>query len=179
MIKRFYADFSALRENVVNYAVDFDVLMVFDCLLAYTNINPDIMAEFKAHDVADVLYFSGLIDTILEVCEADYRRLEHMVDKAITFDNLQQTLTILPKFDNEDVRKLLKQFEEYKNSVGADTLKELSDIVNMNDPLMKHVDSEMQKSIIDGLRKAENENEDSEDVEVQSDEKDADESEEK
>lgn len=137
-------------------AVGEEIAMLFDCLLAYVvNLDYDIDTLFKDAEYYDLLYISGIVDYILGFCQKDYNKLERMVDKMISYDNLLELMSQMDMATPENVEELTKEFKRFRTETNPEILKNLGDIMVNNDPLLARTKKTIEDSAFNAIKKAE------------------------
>lgn len=129
-------------EELMPYTVSilYEIAVLFDCLLAYVvNLEPDIDNLYKDASFYDLIVMSGLKDYILSFCGKDYENMRHMADRMITFDNLKELTKTLESASPEAVNELTREFKNFTADTNIEMLKNLSEVMAHNDPLMTKV----------------------------------------
>lgn len=127
------------NEDILPYTASilYEIALMFDCLLAYVvNIEYDIDSVYKDADFYDVLKMSGISDYILSFCEKDYEDLRKMADRMISFDNLMELSKAVEITSPEQIDKLTDEFKRFRTELDPEMLKQLSNIMAGNDPLV-------------------------------------------
>lgn len=136
-----------------------ELSLTFNGLLAYTNINPDVVQNYKNPIMYDLLWMSGLCDFILERCHNDFERLEKQVYSMISFDNLRMLIENLAQLDIGNIEELTREFKEFTFKANPETIKDLAEISRFNDPFIKDFKEGMEKSMYNALASREVETE--------------------
>jgi hypothetical protein len=128
-----------------------ELSLTFNGLLAYTNINPDIVNNYKNEIMYDILWMSGFCDFILERCQRDFERLEKQVYSMISFDNLRLLLDSLAQLDVGNIEELTREFKEFTFKANPETIKDLAEISRFNDPFVKDFKEGMSNAMFNAL----------------------------
>lgn len=135
------------------FTAGFELACCFDGLLAYTNIEPEVDLESKNYENYDIIYQSGLADYILQYCEKDYNRLVRMMERTLSFENLTELTNSLASMDSGVLREVVNALKEVKNDINPETIKNIADIMRLNDPLLTHVKEDVIDSALEDLGK--------------------------
>lgn len=129
--------------TLVDIANALELSLTFNGLLAYTNINPDVVDNYKNEIMYDLLWMSGMCDFILDKCHNDFERMEKQVYSMISFDNLRLLLENLNQLDIGNIEELTREFKEFTFKANPETIKNLAEIAQFNDPFVTEVKKQM------------------------------------
>lgn len=116
------------------FVMALDIAMLFDCLLAYTNVEyQNIKDEDKSYENYDAIYQSGMADYILSFCKNDFDRTYRMADRSLSYGNLLALIQSLQNFDSDGIKDLIKEFNSVKNDLDKESLHDMAKILTYND----------------------------------------------
>ena len=143
--------------SAAELAVALEESLIFNVLLAYTNINPEIPITFKSEIYYDILLECGMIEHILHYCETDYKRTEYLVKQAMSFENIKALLEQVGAMDSESMDRLTSEFKRFTLETKPETLQNLADIMRYNDPMFTAMKQGMVDAAYEGVMKAQKE----------------------
>ena len=121
-------------------AVDLELRKLFRCLLAYTDIDMNSVDIYPIDFATyDIFIESGLYDYILSICEKDYKRLEKLLEQALSFESVMQTSMNLAHINPEEMSRQIKEGEKFMNGFTSQDLEHLSNIATLTDPLVHDI----------------------------------------
>ena len=133
-------------------SIGFDIAMLFDCLLAYTNINVDNIAdEDKIYENYDIIYESGLGDYILSYCKADYKRICKMLDRALSMEHISSLLTSLDAIDSDALEDVTKAINDLKKNGDKDMIHDMAQISRFADPEFEGLREKITDEVLDRI----------------------------
>lgn len=139
VMRKIFDDVELTASDDYDFAIWLELILTFDGLLSYTNINPNIDNVFKVPEIYDILCESGLIEYIRGYCKYDYERLTHMVETMFSWYHLVEMQKMSDRINNESVESLTKEFQKFTNANNSEYIKALGDILSYNDSLTKKV----------------------------------------
>lgn len=154
IIEKVLKDIKA-RSKVDEFTSNVELCLTFDALLAYTNIECDIVENAKDANFYDLIWGSGLGDYILQYCEKDYLRLEKMVYHMLSYENLFTLIEQLDHIDSKSIEDLTNEFKLFRVETRPESLKVLGDIAAKDDPFLYNIKETIEKSAIDSLKEIE------------------------
>lgn len=124
-------------EQATTFAVGMEVFLMFDCLLAYTNIEQKIKFEYKNYEIYNLILDSGLYDYIYGFCAKDYDNLRDIAYRAFSYENLIKLVEVISAVDTENVKDLTNEIIDFKqNKKYADIISDIKEITRFNDPVI-------------------------------------------
>lgn len=152
LLKKVFADISTQNDLPYEYSTMVEVMLLFDVLLAYVvNIDPDINTVFKDVDYYDALCMSGLYEYILDFCEDDYNKIVKMVDRMISFDNIQHTVEVMEQITPESVDKLTEEFKQFETNLNPELLEAYGKVLAALDPTATQMRQGLEDSAYNAL----------------------------
>lgn len=127
--------------------------MVFDGLLAYTNIEPVWDNTIKNYDTYDILEQSGFIDYVLQFCERDYNKLTRLFERTVSVAHLMSLLEVLENIDGESVKALTTAINKFTNEADGQLVKDVADIMRYNDPELHQLKEDVVEEVIDKIKR--------------------------
>lgn len=116
-------------------SAEIEVIYVNRFITSYMDIKNEPF-EIDAYDV-EVMYSSGLIDYILDICERDFDIIKRMYENAIKLKYINILNSMLGDITNEqneqNIKTISKVFED------KETINNVAKIVEFNDPSLKKV----------------------------------------
>lgn len=125
----------------------------FDGLLSYVNIEPEVNLETKNYENYDLIYQSGLADYILEYCGKDYERLVRMLERTLSYENLLELTESMKQMDTGSLRELTNEIKNATKEVDPELVKNLADIMRMNDPNLYELKTMVEEQAADEAQK--------------------------
>lgn len=154
VLKKILMDLTVQKDEPQIFAISSEICLFFDALLAYTNINPEIDGTFKISEVYDIFSYVGLADYIYEFCKKDYERIVNMLDRAISWSNVEMLMQSVEDLDGEKLENLNKQFAEFTSENNLDMLGKIKDILGYNDPIVTTVKNNIEETAYQETKKA-------------------------
>lgn len=130
-----------------------ELALLFDGLLTYTNVDNDISAQCKTYEVYDIIYRSGVADYILQFCKTDYERLVRMMERTISYENLLELIQMMQKLDTLELKESIAEFKEIQSKIDPDVLKNLTLIMQYNDPMLYQLKEDVVDTALEELDK--------------------------
>ena len=125
------------------------------------NLENDLKMTSIKNTIVDVLYSTGIIDSILEGCEKDYGRLCHMVEEALNFSHIYQLLNSVSMIDDEHLEEYGNTIKSLKETLTPETVEFLRDAMVAGTPeyntLTKGINDEFVKEVMERIDKKEKE----------------------
>lgn len=128
-----------------------ELALLFDGLLTYTNIDNDISTPCKTYEVYDIIYRSGAADYILQFCKPDYERLVRMMERTISYENLLELTQMMQKLDTLELKESIAEFKEIQSKIDPDVLKNLTLIMQYNDPMLHQLKEDVVDTALEEL----------------------------
>lgn len=119
--------------NVYIDAIASEIACEIDLLLAYANIDDDIMPDLRMDLVVDLFEMSGLPDYIREYAGKDYERLIKMYDRAMSLSNLKQIIDTLETITPEYVIESARQIKDFREAATPEVLDKIEKILSKDD----------------------------------------------
>lgn len=140
-------------DNYAIFTMAMEVAMVFDGLLAYTNIEPVWDNTIKNYDTYDILEQSGFIDYVLQFCERDYNKLARLFERTVSVAHLMSLLEVLENIDGESVKALTTAINKFTNEADGQLVKDVADIMRYNDPELHQLKEDVVEEVIDKIKR--------------------------
>lgn len=118
------------------FTMGLELALCFDGLLAYTNIDTNIIKEAKIYETYDLLYQTGLADYILQYCEKDYNRLVRLMERTVSYENLLELMDSVGKVQPETIKEAMEEFKKFREGATPEMLHDMADILRFNDPTL-------------------------------------------
>lgn len=107
-------------------------------LFAYcVNLELDTGVLSGTYTSYDLYFQHGLVDSILLVCEDDYKRLCTMIDNAIQFSNIYRLIESAQLLDSTEYDKWIETMNDIKDTINSDTIKDIIGVVAQPDEKTK------------------------------------------
>ena len=133
-------------------SIAFDLSLLFDCLLAYTNIDiEEIENSEKIYENYDSIYFSGLADYIISYCEKDYGRLIKMADRMMSLEHVSALLTSVEGVDGEAINDLTKAIIDLKKNGDKEMIHDMAIIAKSSDPEFANIKEKVSEEVLDEI----------------------------
>lgn len=133
-------------------AIGFDLAYLFDCLLAYTNIDVDAMVDGdKIYENYDLIYQSGLADYIIGYCEKDYNRLVRMVERSLSIEHISSLLSSLENIDGEAIDDLTRSIVDLKTNGDKEMIHDMATIAKASDPEFAGLKEKVSDEVLDKI----------------------------
>lgn len=140
-------------DNYAIFTMAMEVAMVFDGLLAYTNIEPVWDNTIKNYDTYDILEQSGFIDYVLQFCERDYNKLVRLFERTVSVAHLMSLFEVLENIDGESVKALTTAINKFTNEADGQLVKDVADIMRYNDPELHQLKEDVVEEVIDKIKR--------------------------
>lgn len=131
------------------FTASLEIACLFDGLLSYVNIEPEVDIEIKNYENYDLLYQSGFADYVLEFCEKDYERLVRMMERTFSFQNLTELTDSMRELDTGKLVELKSAIQDAIKSADPEMVKNLADIMRSNDPNLERLKRQIDENAID------------------------------
>ena len=123
-------------------------------MLSYcTNVVNDVGSLNNTFLTYDLYFQHGLVDCILNKCEADYNRLCHMVDNAVQFSNIYRLIQSTEFFNDEEYDKWLAAMADIKDTINSENLQEILKFMSSNDESGQKLLNTIQQQTLDSIKK--------------------------
>ena len=144
-------------EGIEQKAMYLETAKLWNGLFAYTNVDVKSEPYLKTMQNYDLI-MSVIGDILISLCYNDYNRLCTMIDTCISFEHV---MSISEKLTEINVDKLGEYTEDTKNFIDyIQTHKKefelLQNIVEFNDPQLKELKSEINKTAVKAANKKKN-----------------------
>ncbi len=144
------------------FTAGLEIACCFDGLLSYVNIDPEVNIDIKNYENYDLIYQSGLADYILEYCGKDYDRLVRMMERTLSYQNLSELVQSMREMDTGSLRELTNTIRGMKDEIDPEVIKNLADIMRLNDPALNDLKDSIDKDAVDNIFKGKTEERDTE-----------------
>lgn len=131
------------------FTASLEIACLFDGLLSYVNIEPEVDIEIKNYENYDLLYQSGFADYVLGFCEKDYERLVHMMERTFSFQNLTELTDSMRELDTGKLVELKGAIQDAIKSADPEMVKNLADIMRSNDPNLERLKRRIDENAVD------------------------------
>lgn len=121
------------------FTAGIEIASLFDGLISYTNLTQDLSIEDKTYENYDSLYQSGFADYVLQFCQKDYERLVHMIERTISFENLNELTSSLREMNVGALDELTNELRKCKKELDPKVLRDIADIMAYNDPSLSRI----------------------------------------
>ena len=111
-----------------------EIASLFDGLISYTNLEQNLTIDDKNYENYDLLYQSGFADYILQFCQRDYDRLVHMIERTMSFENLNELTSSMREINVGALEGLTNELRNCKKDLDPEVLRNMADILRYNDP---------------------------------------------
>lgn len=111
-----------------------EIASLFDGLMSYTNLEQNLTIDDKNYENYDLLYQSGFADYILQFCQKDYDRLVHMIERTMSFENLNELTNSMREMNVGALEGLTNELRNCKKDLDPEVLRDMADILRYNDP---------------------------------------------
>ncbi len=135
------------------FTAGLEIACCFDGLLSYVNIEPEVNIEIKNYENYDLIYQSGLADYILEYCGKDYDRLIRMMERTLSYQNLLELVQSMREIDTGSLREMTSTIRGMKDEIDPEVIKNLADIMRLNDPALNELKDSVDKEAVDNVFK--------------------------
>lgn len=131
------------------FTASLEIACLFDGLLSYVNIEPEVDIEIKNYENYDLLYQSGFADYVLGFCEKDYERLVRMMERTFSFQNLTELTDSMRELDTGKLVELKVAIQDAIKSADPEMVKNLADIMRSNDPNLERLKRQIDENAVD------------------------------
>lgn len=131
------------------FTASLEIACLFDGLLSYVNIEPEVDIEIKNYENYDLLYQSGFADYVLGFCENDYERLVRMMERTFSFQNLTELTDSMRELDTGKLVELKVAIQDAIKSADPEMVKNLADIMRSNDPNLERLKRQIDENAVD------------------------------
>lgn len=131
------------------FTASLEIACLFDGLLSYVNIEPEVDTEIKNYENYDLLYQSGFADYVLGFCEKDYERLVRMMERTFSFQNLTELTDSMRELDTGKLVELKGAIQDAIKSADPEMVKNLADIMRSNDPNLERLKRRIDENAVD------------------------------
>lgn len=135
-------------------AIALEIALLFNVLLAYTNIDINVPLDMQNSAYYDMLIMSGIADHVLSYCKEDYERTEKIAMNMISFENLKTLVATLSKMDTASIEGLTREFKRFTLETNPESLRNLADIMRQNDPLYTSIKEGVMGTAYEAARSA-------------------------
>ena len=121
-------------------AIDLEMRKLFRCLLAYTDMDINSVDAYPIDfSTYDVIVESGLYDYIFSICEKDYKRLEKLIEQAISFESVLQVSMNMAQLNPEEMHSQIKDAEKFMQGFSSKDIEHFAQIATLQDPLVHDI----------------------------------------
>lgn len=121
-------------------AIDLEIRKLFRCLLAYTDMDVNSVDAYPIDfSTYDVIVESGLYDYILSICKKDYKRLEKLIEQAISFESIMQVSMNMAQMDPDKMYSQIKDAEKFMQGFSSKDVEHFAQIATLQDPLVHDI----------------------------------------
>lgn len=107
-------------------------------LFAYcVNLELDTGVLSGTYTSYDLYFQHGLVESILLVCEDDYKRLCNMIDNAIQFSNIYRLIQSAQLLETTEYDKWIEAMNDIKDTINSDTIRDIISVVAQPDEKTK------------------------------------------
>lgn len=136
LVKKAIFDIRTSDDRIDEFPQALEISLLFNVLLAYTNIEWEDGLEVKDAAFYDILWASGVCDMILEYCRPDYERVVRMVENMFSFENLYNLVDIINKMTPDSVEELTKEVRRIRLDTDPKILHDFATMARAGDPLL-------------------------------------------
>nr|DAF84978.1 MAG TPA: hypothetical protein [Siphoviridae sp. ctEw721] len=141
------------------FTAGLEIACLFDGLLSYVNIEPEVNLEIKNYENYDILYQSGFADYVLEFCEKDYDRLVRLLERTLSYENLAELIKSMQELDTGALKNSVSELKASLKEANPEMIKDMADIMRLNDPTLNElkvaiVDKGMEEGVVTDTVKA-------------------------
>ncbi len=151
VLQKTILDIKQSDESPFSYVINTEISLTFNALLAYTNIDSEILDAAKDPQFYDLLWQSGLCDYILQYCQRDYDRLCDMVFHMLSYENLFVLVDELKGLNSEDIARLTDEFKMFRLETKPESLIALGNIAASSDPLLTTIKASVESAAYDAI----------------------------
>lgn len=136
LVKRAIFDLRTSDDSIDEFPQALEISLLFNVLLAYTNIEWEDGLEVKDAAFYDILWASGVCDMILEYCRSDYERVVRMVENMFSFENLYKLVETINKMTPDSVEELTKEVKRIRLESNPQILHDYATLARAGDPIL-------------------------------------------
>lgn len=120
--------------------IDLEIRKLFRCLLAYTDMDINSVDVYPIDfSTYDVIVESGLYDYILSICEKDYKRLEKLIEQAISFESVMQVSMNMAQLNPDEMHSQIKDAQKFMEGFSSKDIEHFAQIATLQDPLVHDI----------------------------------------
>lgn len=116
-------------------AIQLEIFWKFDILMEYTNVY--VSDEDKTFDNYDVLESNGFFDFVIDYCEKDFKTMKKIVSDCIGVSDCMVVKSTINSIDVDAIKKEARMINKLLKN--PEVLKDLSNIIDFNDPTYKEL----------------------------------------
>ena len=131
------------------FTAGLEIAWLFDGLLSYVNIEPEVNIDIKNYENYDLIYQSGLADYIIEFCGKDYDRLVRMMERTLSYQNLMELVQSIREVDVGGLSEVTEKIRGMKDEIDPEVIKNIADIARMNDPALNTLKDTIDNEAVD------------------------------
>lgn len=139
LVKKAIFDLRTSDDTIDEFPQALEISLLFNVLLAYTNIEWEEGLEVKDAAFYDILWASGVCDMILEYCRSDYERVVRMVENMFSFENLYSLVETINKMTPDSVDELTKEVKRIRLEADPKILHDYATLARAGDPILHKV----------------------------------------
>lgn len=136
LVKKAIFDLRTSDDSIDEFPQALEISLLFNVLLAYTNIEWEDGLEVKDAAFYDILWASGVCDVILEYCRSDYERVVRMVENMFSFENLYNLVETINKMTPDSVDELTKEVKRIRLESDPQILHDYATLARAGDPIL-------------------------------------------
>ncbi len=136
LVKKAIFDLRTSDDSIDEFPQALEISLLFNVLLAYTNIEWEDGLEVKDAAFYDILWASGVCDMILEYCRSDYERVVRMVENMFSFENLYNLVETINKMTPDSVEELTKEVKRIRLESDPQILHDYATLARAGDPIL-------------------------------------------
>ena len=136
LVKKAIFDLRTSDDSIDEFPQALEISLLFNVLLEYTNIKWEDGLEVKDAAFYDILWASGVCDTILEYCRSDYERVVRMVENMFSFENLYNLVETINKMTPDSVEELTKEVKRIRLESDPQILHDYATLARAGDPIL-------------------------------------------
>lgn len=139
LVKKAIFDLRTSDDSIDEFPQALEISLLFNVLLAYTNIEWEDGLEVKDAAFYDILWASGVCDMILEYCRPDYERVVRMVENMFSFENLYSLVETINKMTPDSVEELTKEVKRIRLESDPKILHDYATLARASDPILHKI----------------------------------------
>ena len=136
LVKKAIFDLRTSDDSIDEFPQALEISLLFNVLLAYTNIEWEDGLEVKDAAFYDILWASGVCDMVLEYCRSDYERVVRMVENMFSFENLYNLVETINKMTPDSVEELTKEVKRIRLESDPQILHDYATLARAGDPIL-------------------------------------------